>query len=132
MGRTKLWWRNQPTMTEFKGGRGTKSKPIAGPHLVYGFLTTSPNAVVKPNRPDRRASKIPLQLLLHRRWLFALRAFSRCAATHSVDRIGPALRLELALVVWQHRATRAPLRIFWLFAFFFGQGVDHSGKNTKA
>jgi putative SOS response-associated peptidase YedK len=30
--------------TEFKGDRGTKSKPIPGPHLVYGFLTTSPNA----------------------------------------------------------------------------------------
>jgi hypothetical protein len=28
--------------------RGTKSKPIAGPHLVYGFLTTTPNAVVEP------------------------------------------------------------------------------------
>jgi putative SOS response-associated peptidase YedK len=25
--------------TEFKGDRGTKSKPIPGPHLVYGFLT---------------------------------------------------------------------------------------------
>ena len=34
--------------TEFKGDRGTKSKPIPGPHLVYGFLTTSPNAVVEP------------------------------------------------------------------------------------
>jgi putative SOS response-associated peptidase YedK len=34
--------------TEFKGDRGTKSKPIPGPHLVYGFLTTTPNAVVEP------------------------------------------------------------------------------------
>ena len=30
--------------TEFKGDRDTKSKPIPGPHLVYGFLTTAPNA----------------------------------------------------------------------------------------
>jgi hypothetical protein len=37
--------------TEFKGDRGTKSKPIPGPHLVYGFLTTSPNAVVEPIHP---------------------------------------------------------------------------------
>lgn len=37
--------------TEFKGDRGTKSKPIAGPHDVYGFLTTSPNAVVEPIHP---------------------------------------------------------------------------------
>jgi putative SOS response-associated peptidase YedK len=36
--------------TEFKGDRGTKSKPIPGPHLVYGFLTT-PNAVVEPIHP---------------------------------------------------------------------------------
>jgi putative SOS response-associated peptidase YedK len=34
--------------TEFKGNRGTKSKPIPGPHPVYGFLTTAPNAVVEP------------------------------------------------------------------------------------
>jgi putative SOS response-associated peptidase YedK len=34
--------------TEFKGERGTKSKPVPGPHNVYGFLTTSPNAFVEP------------------------------------------------------------------------------------
>jgi putative SOS response-associated peptidase YedK len=39
--------------TEFKGDRGTniKSKPTPGPHLVYGFLTTAPNAVVEPIHP---------------------------------------------------------------------------------
>jgi putative SOS response-associated peptidase YedK len=37
--------------TEFKCDRGTKSKPIPGPHLVYGFLTTAPNAVVEPIHP---------------------------------------------------------------------------------
>jgi putative SOS response-associated peptidase YedK len=37
--------------TEFKGDRRTKSKPIPGPHLVYGFLTTAPNAVVEPIHP---------------------------------------------------------------------------------
>jgi len=37
--------------TEFKGDRGTKAKPIPGPHLVYGFLTTSPNAIVEPIHP---------------------------------------------------------------------------------
>jgi putative SOS response-associated peptidase YedK len=31
-----------------EGDRGTKSKPVPGPHLVYGFLTTAPNAVVEP------------------------------------------------------------------------------------
>jgi putative SOS response-associated peptidase YedK len=37
--------------TEFKGDRGTKSKPVPGPHLVYGFLTTEPNAIVEPIHP---------------------------------------------------------------------------------
>jgi putative SOS response-associated peptidase YedK len=37
--------------TEFKGDRRSKSKPIPGPHLVYGFLTTAPNAVVEPIHP---------------------------------------------------------------------------------
>ncbi|MBR1177078.1 SOS response-associated peptidase [Bradyrhizobium sp. KB893862 SZCCT0404] len=37
--------------TEFKGDRGTKSKPIPGPHLVYGFLTTEANAIVEPIHP---------------------------------------------------------------------------------
>ena len=37
--------------TEFKGDRGAESKPVPGPHLVYGFLTTAPNAVVEPIHP---------------------------------------------------------------------------------
>ena len=37
--------------TVFNGDRGTKSKPVPGPHQVYGFLTTSPNAVVEPIHP---------------------------------------------------------------------------------
>jgi putative SOS response-associated peptidase YedK len=37
--------------TEFKGDRGTKSKPIPGPHNIYGFLTTEPNAIVEPTHP---------------------------------------------------------------------------------
>ena len=35
------------TWTEFKGDRGTKSKPVPGPHLVYSFMTTTSNAVVE-------------------------------------------------------------------------------------
>lgn len=34
--------------TVFNGERGTKAKPIPGPHNVYGFLTTEPNGIVKP------------------------------------------------------------------------------------
>ncbi len=37
--------------TIYKGERGPKSKPVPGPHLVYGFLTTEPNAVVAPIHP---------------------------------------------------------------------------------
>jgi len=39
------------TWTTYQGDRGTKSKPIPGPHPVYGFLTTAPNAVVAPIHP---------------------------------------------------------------------------------
>lgn len=37
--------------TTFKGDRGTKSKPVPGPHQVHGFLTTAPNAIVEPIHP---------------------------------------------------------------------------------
>jgi hypothetical protein len=37
--------------TEFKGDRGTNSKPIPGPQLVYGFRTTAPNENVEAIRP---------------------------------------------------------------------------------
>jgi putative SOS response-associated peptidase YedK len=37
--------------TTFTGDRGTKSKPVPGPHQIYGFLTTSPNAIVQPIHP---------------------------------------------------------------------------------
>jgi hypothetical protein len=54
--------------TEFKGDRGTKSKPVPGPHLVYGFLTTAPNAVVEPIHP--KAMPVQLGGLIH--FLFGL------------------------------------------------------------
>jgi hypothetical protein len=41
--------------TTFNGDRGTKSKPVPGPHQVYGFLTTTPNAVVEPIHPEGNA-----------------------------------------------------------------------------
>ena len=37
--------------TTCNGDRGTKSKPIPGPHGVYGFLTTALNAIVEPIDP---------------------------------------------------------------------------------
>jgi putative SOS response-associated peptidase YedK len=37
--------------TNISRPRGTKSKPVPGPHLVYGFLTTTLNAVVEPIHP---------------------------------------------------------------------------------
>jgi hypothetical protein len=39
------------SLSEYRGDRGTKSKPIAGPHNVYGLLTTAPNAIVEPIHP---------------------------------------------------------------------------------
>jgi len=33
------------------GDRGPKSKPVAGPHQIFSFLTCPPNSVVKPIHP---------------------------------------------------------------------------------
>lgn len=33
---------------EWTGPRGTKAEPVEGKHLLYSFLTTDPNKVVKP------------------------------------------------------------------------------------
>ena len=37
--------------TEWSGARGPKSNPVIGLHDLYGFVTTEPNAVVKPIHP---------------------------------------------------------------------------------
>jgi putative SOS response-associated peptidase YedK len=41
---------------KFKGDRGTSRSRSPGPHLVYGFLTTSPNAIVEAHPPEGDAS----------------------------------------------------------------------------
>ena len=33
------------------GTRGTKTNPVEGEHMLFGFLTTDANAVVKPVHP---------------------------------------------------------------------------------
>ncbi len=38
--------------TQFNDDRGTKSKPIPGPHNVYGFLRIALNAIVEPIHPN--------------------------------------------------------------------------------
>jgi putative SOS response-associated peptidase YedK len=38
--------------TEFKGDRGTKSKPVPRPAPRLWLLTTAPNAVVEPIHPN--------------------------------------------------------------------------------
>jgi putative SOS response-associated peptidase YedK len=47
--------------TTYNGDRGTKSKPIPGPHNVYGFLTTTPNAVVEPIHPKAMPVILPTE-----------------------------------------------------------------------
>ena len=37
--------------TVWHGARGTKTNPIEGQHLLYGFLTTEPNDAVRPVHP---------------------------------------------------------------------------------
>jgi putative SOS response-associated peptidase YedK len=74
--------------TEFRGDRGTKSKPIPGPHLVYGFLTTAPNGIVEPIHPkgdagdpyDRRRARRLDACAVGRGESAAASATGRCAA----------------------------------------------------
>ena len=33
---------------EWSGARGTKKAPVEGDHLLFAFLTTEPNNIVKP------------------------------------------------------------------------------------
>ena len=37
--------------TQWTGTRGTKKEPVEGSHLLFGFLTCEPNAVVAPVHP---------------------------------------------------------------------------------
>jgi putative SOS response-associated peptidase YedK len=55
--------------TPWTGARGTKTNPIDGDHLLYGFLTTEPNAVVGPIHP--RAMPVILHENDWDRWLTA-------------------------------------------------------------
>jgi hypothetical protein len=52
------------------GDRSTKSKPILGPHNVYGFLTAAPNAIVEPIHPKA----MPVILTTDEEWDFWMRA----------------------------------------------------------
>ena len=38
--------------TDWKGTRGSRKNPREEEHQLYGFLTTEPNAVVKPIHPQ--------------------------------------------------------------------------------
>jgi hypothetical protein len=56
--------------TTFNGDRGTKSKPVPGPHQVCGLLTTSPNAAVEPIHPKA----MPVILTTDKEWDVWMRA----------------------------------------------------------
>jgi putative SOS response-associated peptidase YedK len=66
--------------TTFNGDRGTKSKPIPGPHQVYGFLTTEANSVVKPIHPKA----MPLILITDEERDVWMRAKPRCRSSSMV------------------------------------------------
>jgi putative SOS response-associated peptidase YedK len=56
--------------TEWEGARGTKSNPIEGRHLLYGFLTCEPNSVVAPVH----AKAMPAILTTEEEWDVWMRA----------------------------------------------------------
>src|SRR5262249_14586748 len=56
--------------TTFTRERGTKPKPIPGPHQVYGCLTTAPNAIAEPIH----SKAMPVVLTAAEEWDVWLRA----------------------------------------------------------
>lgn len=56
-------WRDWP------GDRGPKSKPVAGPHRIFAFLTCEPNGVVAPIHP--KAMPVVLSPAQAHAWLMA-------------------------------------------------------------
>ena len=69
--------------TTFNGDRGTKSKPVPGPHQVYGFLTTSPNAVVEPIHPKAMPVILSATCGCAHRGMKRRRCNDRCRMTRS-------------------------------------------------
>lgn len=54
---------------DWEGDRGPKSKPVPGPHRLFSFLTTEPNAVVEPIHP--KAMPVVLSSADAHTWLTA-------------------------------------------------------------
>ena len=54
---------------DWAGDRGPKSKPVAGPHRIFSFLTCAPNGVVAPIHP--KAMPVILSPAEARVWLTA-------------------------------------------------------------
>jgi len=74
---------------DWEGDRGPKSKPVAGPHRLFAFLTCEPNGVVKPIHP--KAMPVVLSADEAMTWLSA-------APADALTLQKPAADEELALL----------------------------------
>jgi hypothetical protein len=129
--------------TEYRGDRGTKSKPIPGPHLVYGFRTSVPNAIVEPIHPKA----MPVRLRVH--WApgipraFCQRGGSRSSPTLRCDAVtrrcrvrresqgGPdAVARHVEILRYQDTDRLLCMGLFSIF--WVAQAVDVTGGGPSA
>jgi hypothetical protein len=93
--------RHARSAAEFKATAAPKSKPIPGPHNVYGFLTTELNAVVKQTRSQTK------HIIGAGMWWFAIQS-SSCSLSW-LQTFQGGLPMKIAFVVAAAVLTTVPL-----------------------
>jgi putative SOS response-associated peptidase YedK len=84
---------------QWTGTRGTKAKPVNGEHLLFSFLTTHPNDVVKAIHPKAMPVLLPDELA-RETWMHGTAeealALQRPAPDDALRIVAKGLKLDVA------------------------------------